>query len=397
MRNNFFIGDKVIWGVVLVLSLASILFVYSASSNLVFVVKEGTTWLHLVKQIMIVIMGVAVMFFTAKLKLFYVKKFSFVALSLSIGMLIYAFFRGTVIEGAVASRWIKVGFLSIQPSMFAYLSLVVYLSARLSKNNLPLLGRYISSQFSDRTIPRLGIVESIFIPIVAVVVLVAKDNGSTAGMILITSIAILFFGQMKFKYIVYFLGTCIVLGLISYAVLRTTDFGEKNSRINTWMSRIENYTSKDKSKKDKKDSDYQINRAKAAIIHGGLWGVGPGKSALKQILPQSASDFIFAIIVEEYGLFSALLIILFYFSIVIRTFLIAINVVDPFKSLLTVSIGFMFFLQQAMNIAVTLAIIPVTGQPLPFFSYGGTAMIVIYIELGLILNISATTKELIKK
>ena len=167
----------------------------------------------------------------------------------------------------------------------------------------------------------------------------------------------------------------------------------KNNRVHTWMSRIETFsnTSKIDNIEDEslKAKNYQVNQAKAAIVHGGFLGVGPGKSALKQSLPQSVSDFIFAIIVEEYGLIGAFVLIALYFIMMMRIVIIASKMPAFFGSLLVLSMGIMIFVQLAINIAVAVNIIPVTGQPLPLISYGGTSMLVTYLQLGIILNVSS--------
>ena len=142
-------------------------------------------------------------------------------------------------------------------------------------------------------------------------------------------------------------------------------------------------------KDPEKAKNYQVNQAKAAIVHGGITGMGPGKSALKQMLPQSASDFIFAIIVEEYGFFGAFALITLYMIMMIRIVMIASKMRAFFGSLLVLSLGIMIFVQLAVNIAVAVNLIPVTGQPLPLISYGGTSMLVTYLQLGIILNVSS--------
>src|SRR5690606_17989722 len=167
-----------------------------------------------------------------------------------------------------------------------------------------------------------------------------------------------------------------------------------SNRVHTWMSRVEVFfDSKDKTAdlptEEFKAKNYQVMQAKAAIVHGGITGMGPGKSALKQMLPQSASDFIFAIIVEEYGFFGAAFLIALYLIIIIRIVMIASKMPAFFGSLLVLAMGIMIFVQLAVNIAVAVNIIPVTGQPLPLISYGGTSMLVTYIQLGLVLNVSS--------
>ena len=181
----------------------------------------------------------------------------------------------------------------------------------------------------------------------------------------------------------------VAIGVFMFVALKT-DLIE-NNRVHTWMSRVETFTKKDNQIEDEVDKakNYQVMQAKAAIVHGGITGIGPGKSALKQMLPQSASDFIFAIIVEEYGLIGAAFLIAMYLIMIFRIVMIASKMPAFFGTLLVISMGIMIFVQIAVNIAVAVNLIPVTGQPLPLISYGGTSMLVTYIQLGLILNVSS--------
>ena len=168
----------------------------------------------------------------------------------------------------------------------------------------------------------------------------------------------------------------------------------KYTRVHTWISRVETFVNSDKLNESENEAlkakNYQINQAKAAIVHGGFLGVGPGKSALKQSLPQSASDFIFAIIVEEYGFLGAVMLMAAYFIMLMRIVIIANKIPTFYGSLLVLSIGMMIFLQLAVNIAVAVNIIPVTGQPLPLI----TSMLVTYLQLGIVLNISSRIQVL---
>ena len=206
------------------------------------------------------------------------------------------------------------------------------------------------------------------------------------------SIGVLVIGQLHWKYIAGFISSSVILGILFILVALNTNFMGGN-RVHTWMSRIETFTSSkadvDMDTEEMKTKNYQVMQAKAAIVHGGLTGMGPGKSALKQMLPQSASDFIFAIIVEEYGFMGATALIILYLIMIIRIVMIASKMPAFFGSLLVLSMGLMIFVQLSVNIAVAINLIPVTGQPLPLISYGGTSMLVTYLQLGLVLNVSA--------
>ena len=211
-------------------------------------------------------------------------------------------------------------------------------------------------------------------------------------MILMVSLAVMLVGQLSAKYILGFLGISgLFVGIFLFLALKTDLIG--SNRVHTWVSRIETFANSKKNANVEdetvKAKNYQVNQAKAAIVHGGITGMGPGKSALKQMLPQSASDFIFAIIVEEYGFFGAFALITLYMIMMIRIVMIASKMRAFFGSLLVLSLGIMIFVQLAVNIAVAVNLIPVTGQPLPLISYGGTSMLVTYLQLGIILNVSS--------
>ena len=380
-KKEFFKGDKVLWAVIILISLFSIFPVYSASTNLQYIVNTGTTTSHLVKHALFVISGLVIIKFVGAVKYEYIGKLSSILLVITIFLLLVTIFTGQKIDGASASRWLKIPGtpISFQPSTFAYLMLIIYIC------------RYLTKKIDRERLPAENILY-LFVPVLLVFLLVGKDNGSTAVMILFVSLVVMFIGQFPAKYILGFLGISLVLITLFMFVALNTDL-VKNNRVHTWMSRIETFsnTSKIDNIEDEtlKAKNYQVNQAKAAIVHGGFLGVGPGKSALKQSLPQSVSDFIFAIIVEEYGLIGAFVLIALYFIMMMRIVIIASKMPAFFGSLLVLSMGIMIFVQLAINIAVAVNIIPVTGQPLPLISYGGTSMLVTYLQLGIILNVSS--------
>lgn len=380
-KKEFFKGDKVLWAVIILISLFSIFPVYSASTNLQYIVNTGTTTSHLVKHALFVISGLVIMKFVGAVKYEYIGKLSSILLVITIFLLLVTMFTGQKIDGASASRWLKIPGtpISFQPSTFAYLMLIIYIC------------RYLTKKIDRERLPAENILY-LFVPVLLVFLLVGKDNGSTAVMILIVSVVVMFIGQFPSKYIFGVLGVSAVLIALFMFVALNTDL-IKNNRVHTWRSRIETFsnTSKIDNIEDEslKAKNYQVNQAKAAIVHGGFLGVGPGKSALKQSLPQSVSDFIFAIIVEEYGLIGAFVLIALYFIMMMRIVIIASKMPAFFGSLLVLSMGIMIFVQLAINIAVAVNIIPVTGQPLPLISYGGTSMLVTYLQLGIILNVSS--------
>ncbi|MBD8082986.1 FtsW/RodA/SpoVE family cell cycle protein [Chryseobacterium caseinilyticum] len=381
-KFEFLKGDKVLWMVIILISIFSIFPVYSASSNLEYIVNNGTTTSHVVKHMFFVILGFGLMRMVGMVKYEHIGKISMGLLIIMCGLLVLTMFTGQTIDGASASRWLKIPGtpFSFQPSSFAFLMLIIYLCRYLTKKII-----------RERTVgENIGF---IFGPILLVFLLVAKDNGSTALMILMVSVIVLVIGQLHWKYIAGFISTSVIAIILFLLVALNTNMIGGN-RVHTWMSRIETFTSSKAKTADVDDEsvkakNYQVMQAKAAIVHGGVTGMGPGKSALKQMLPQSASDFIFAIIVEEYGLFGSAFLIILYMIMIVRIVMIASKMPAFFGSLLVLSIGVMIFVQLAVNIAVAVNLIPVTGQPLPLISYGGTSMLVTYIQLGLVLSVSS--------
>ncbi len=374
-------GDKVLWMVIILISFLSIFPVYSASSNLEYIANNGTTTSHVLKHMVFLVIGLGIMRGIGAIKYEYIGKLSSILLAITVGLLVVTMFTGQTIDGASASRWLKIPGtpISFQPSSFAYLMLIIYLC------------RYLTKKIARERLP-IENVMYIFGPILLVFGLVAKDNGSTGLMILIVSIAVLVFGQLHWKYIAGFISVAVI-GVIMFLLVALNTSIINNNRVHTWMSRIETFTNAKKNADVEDESlkakNYQVMQAKAAIVHGGFYGIGPGKSALKQTLPQSVSDFIFAIIVEEYGWIGAFVLISLYMIMMIRIVMIASKMPAFFGSLLVLAIGLMIFVQLGVNIAVAVNLIPVTGQPLPLISYGGTSMLVTYIQLGIILSISS--------
>lgn len=382
-KFEFLKGDKVLWMVIILISAFSIFPVYSASSNLQYIVNNGTTTSHIIKHMFFVVIGFGVMRAVGFVKYEHIGKLSTIMLAFSMVLLLITIFTGQTIDGASASRWLRIPGtpFSFQPSSFAYLMLIIYLC------------RFLAKRIKRERVP-LENIAYVFGPILLVFVLVAKDNGSTALMILMVSVIVLIVGQFNWKYIAGFMTTAVLVGITFVIVALNTNLMSGN-RVHTWKSRIETFVnskapeSKEINTEEMKAKNYQVMQAKAAIVHGGITGMGPGKSALKQMLPQSASDFIFAIIVEEYGFFGAIFLVALYLIMIIRIVMIASKMPAFFGTLLVLAMGVMIFVQLCVNIAVAVNIIPVTGQPLPLISYGGTSMLVTYLQLGIVLNVSS--------
>ena len=361
-------GDKVVWFVVLALSFFSFLPIFSASSNF------GINFIfsNLFKHVAIIIIGILIMYTTHLIDYKYLKGLSKIILPLIIILLIFTAFQGNEIEGANASRWINIPLIGIsfQPSALASIFLLIYISNFLSKNINKKLD--FKSSFAP-----------LWLPILLVVMLILPSNFSTALMIFFMVLTILFLGQYPFKYI----SSIILAGIFiaSLFVLLAKNYPDLvPNRIDTWANRIENYINPNLS-----ESGYQINRAKAAIANGSLFGVGAGKSSMKYILPQSTSDFIFSIVTEEYCLVVAILILFLYLILLFRIIIISYKSTSIFGKLIALSVGLPVVFQAFINMGVAVQLIPVTGQPLPLISMGGTSIWTTFLAFGILLSVSS--------
>ncbi len=361
-------GDKIIWSIVLLLAIFSFLPVYSASSNF------GNSFIlsNLLKHIAIIIVGVLIMYSTHLIPYRYFKGLSKIALPLIIIVLLITSLQGNLIDGANASRWIKLPIigLSFQPSSMAIVVLMVYVSFYLSKN----YNKNIS--FSKTIIP-------LWIPIILVVFLILPSNFSTAAMIFLMIITLIFIGGYPFKYLLGIGFSGIILFSLFFITVKNYPDIMPN-RVDTWISRIENFSSSDSS-----ENNYQILRAKSAIASGMIFGVGAGKSSMKNILPQSTSDFIYAIITEEYGTVGAITILFLYILLLFRIIIVSYKSNTVFGQLLALGAGLPIVFQAFINMGVAVQLFPVTGQPLPLISTGGTSIWMTFLALGIVLSVSS--------
>ena len=371
-----FKGDSVLWGVVTLLATFSFLPVFSASTNLSYVVGVGTPTGYLLKHLMIVIFGFILMFLVHKIPYVYFKGISILLLPIVFLLLIYTASQGTVIAGANASRWIRIPIigLSFQTSTLAFVSLMAYVAYYLSK--------YQNNQQSF-----LRSLLLLWLPIFVFVGLILPSNFSTAALLFLMAFVLAFLGQHPLRY----LGAILLSGLVGLTIfiLLAKAFPDAiPNRVDTWISRIENFSSGGDTA-----GNYQIERAKIAIASGGLFGVGAGKSVMKNFLPQSSSDFIYAIIIEEYGLFGGCLLLFLYLILLFRIVVVTHKTTDSFGKLLAIGMGLPIVFQAFINIAVALQLLPVTGQTLPLISSGGTSAWMTCIALGIILSVSVNLQQ----
>ena len=364
-------GDKIIWSIVLLLAIFSFLPVYSASSNF----GNGFILSNLIKHVAIVLIGIVIMYSIHLIPYKYFKGLSLIFLPFIIAILLFTSLQGNLIDGANASRWIKLPIigLSFQPSSMATVILMVYVSFYLSKN----YNKNIN--FSKTIFP-------LWIPIILVVFLILPSNFSTAAMIFLMIITLIFIGGYPFKYLLGIGFSGIILFSLFFLTVKNYPDLIPN-RIDTWVSRIENFTSSENS-----ENNYQILRAKSAIATGMMFGVGAGKSSMKNILPQSTSDFIYAIITEEYGTIGAISILLLYLLLLFRIIIVSYKSDTIFGQLLALGAGLPIIFQAFINMGVAVQLFPVTGQPLPLISTGGTSIWMTFLALGIVLSVSTNRK-----
>ena len=374
-NNKLIQGDLALWGFLALLAIFSFFPVFSASSNLSYVVGNGTPWQHLFKHMIIPVMGFAVMIVIHRIPYHYFKGLSILMLPIVILLLIYTVSQGAVIGGANASRWIRIPFVGIgfQTSTLASLILMMYVARYLDKT----MGQQL--RFEQTLLP-------LWLPVGIVIALILPANLSTAVIVFTMVFLLCFFGGYPFKQLLVILG----IGLVAFTlfVLAAKAFPDAMpNRIDTWVSRIENFSSP----VEGGSGNYQVERAKIAIATGGVTGLGVGKSVMKNFLPQSSSDFIYAIIVEEFGLVGGVVVISLYLIILFRLMLIARRANTVYGKLLVIGVGLPVIVQAFINIGVALNVFPVTGQTLPMISSGGTAALMTCFAFGVILSASVAS------
>lgn len=368
-------GDRAIWAIVAMLAIFSFMPIYSASTNLVYVVGNGSTLGHLIKHIVLLITGFGVIYGVHKIPYRYFSGGSILMLPIVVLLLIVTLAQGTMIGGANASRWIRIPFVGIgfQTSTLAGLVLMVYVARYLAKNK-------------EKQIVFKESLLKLWLPVALVLVLVLPANFSTTAIVFTMILLLSFIGGYPLKFIGYILSMGLFALLFFILVAKAFPDAMPN-RVNTWQSRIENF-----SKSDGKE-DYQVEKAKIAIATGGVIGRGPGKSVQKNFLPQSSSDFIYAIIVEEYGLAGAIVVVFIYFLLLFRILITAKKATTIFATLMVIGVGVPIVFQAMINMAVAVNILPVTGQTLPLISSGGTSIWMTCFALGMILSVSASKNE----
>jgi cell division protein FtsW len=365
-------GDRYIWWIVLFLSIISILVVYSATGTKAFKEAGGNTETFLLRHGLLVILGLVATFFAHRINYIYFARLAQYGLWLSIPLLIWARVSGTIND---ASRWIRIPIInqSFQPSDLAKLALISSLAAMLARRQ-----KYMSDP---------AMLTNMIVWIGVICALIVLTNTSTAVLLGMTCFLLMYIGRVPTKYLVYMVAFCVLLG--GLAALTA------GQRVETAMHRIETYkmalfgvNNDDKLDAEAKKSLFQLHQSYIAVANGGILGKGPGRSYQRNVLPHPYSDFIFAIIVEEYGLVGGLFILGAYILLLARGIRVIRRGSRPFGGLLAAGLTFTVVLQALISMAVSVGLVPVTGLPLPLLSMGGTSLLFTGLAIGIILSVS---------
>lgn len=373
-------GDKAIWAVVALLALFSFLPVYSASSNLAYLYGDGNTFQFLLKHFAHLLLGFGILYGVHKIPYHYFRGLSIIAMPIVILLLLITLSQGTTIEGANASRWIRIPFVGVtfQTSTLAAVVLMTYVA------------RYLS-RIKDKEITFKESLLPLWLPVFVILGLILPANFSTTAIVFAMVVVLVFIGGYPVRYLFIVLSAgaamLVIFGLTAKAFPEILPH-----RVDTWISRIESFTDDEDT-----EADYQIEKAKIAIASGGVTGLGPGKSIQKNFLPQSSSDFIYAIIAEEFGMLGALFLLLLYLLLLFRLVIVVHKSTSFFGKLLVIGIGLPIIFQALINMGVAVELFPVTGQTLPLISSGGTSIWMTCLALGMVLSVSAKREIQIKE
>ena len=379
--NKYIKGDRVIWAVVLLLAIFSVLVVYSSIVTLAYKYQGGNTEYYLFKHSIILFIGFLLMYFAHKVNYRYYSRMSQIGLLLAIPLLLFTLLTGASINDA--SRWLVIPIINqtFQTSDLAKLALIMFLARMLSKRQDNI------KDFNQEFLP-------IMIPVLIVCGLILPANLSTAAMLFVTCLVLMFVGRINLKYIFSLVAVGITLLSIFIAIglsvqeIKTSDTNSAlTNRVITWKNRITNFSD------GSAQANYQAEQSKIAIATGGVMGKGPGRSTQRNFLPQSYSDFIFATVIEEYGIVGGTFTLLLYLILLYRGVLIAKNAPRTFGSLLAIGLSFSLVFQAMINMAVAVNLFPVTGQPLPMVSMGGTSIWFTCLAVGIILSVSRNTEN----
>ncbi|MDI9339320.1 MAG: FtsW/RodA/SpoVE family cell cycle protein [Sediminibacterium sp.] len=365
-------GDKVIWAIMMLLSLLSVLVVYSAVVTLAHKFKQGNSEYYLIKHFVIIVLGFGIAYVFHKIKYTVFAKVAQIGFILSVPLLLYTLLRG--VSAGEASRWIEIpGIgLTFQSSDIAKIMLLLYVARVLTVKQDAL------QEFK-------GVVKLLLVPIGLICALILPANFSTAALLFVNCLCLMFIGRVRMKFMLYIIGACVGFAILLTVVV--LNFPDAIPRGRTWKARIENFISGDTK------TNYQSDQAKIAVANGGVIGKGPGNSTQRAFLPQASSDFIYAIIIEEYGLLTGVIMLFLYMVLLFRGIRILRDTDKTFGGFIAIGLSFSLVFQALINMAVAVNLFPVTGQPLPLVSMGGTSIWFTMAAMGIILSVSKSNED----
>jgi len=371
--KKYFKGDGIIWGVVISLSLISMLAVYSSTGTLAYKFQGGNTTYYILKHFSFMLVGLVAIYITHLIPYKYYSRLAQLFLIIAVPLLAVTLVLGTALNSA--PRWLTlpgIG-ITIQTSDFAKLAIIMYIARILS------LRQEEIKDFYKAFLP-------IIFPVGIVCVLILPANLSTSLIIFIVSVILMFIGRISIRHIMLlgFMGALLITCFVWLAPMTKTGFGY---RVETWKHRVESFFSK-KDKEKGEEENFQVQQAKIAVAMGGIIGKGPGNSTQRNFLPHPYSDFIFAIIVEEYGLIGGVIVLFLYLYLLYRAGVIVRKANRTFPAFLTIGLAISLVFQAMINMAVAVNLIPVTGQTLPLVSMGGSSILFSSAALGIILSVS---------
>jgi cell division protein FtsW len=379
-------GDKVIWAIVAVLTMMSLLVVYSSTGTLAYKLSKSTES-YLFKQVVFIAIGVALIYFAHLVNYTIYSRVAIVIFLISIPLLLYTLLFGSSINEA--NRWIKLPIINLtfQTSDMAKLALFMYLGRQLSRK------QHVIKDFKKGFLP-------LIVPVMIICLLIAPANLSTALLVGATSLLLMFIGRVSTKHIGLVVGLAAIpiAILISLAVAYYDKDGGKTTelpailtkgRTETWIRRVQSFIYA-----DKQETAYQVQQAKIAIAKGGWMGLGPGNSEARNFLPHPYSDFIYAIIIEEYGLIGGAFVLFIYLAFLFRCIRIFKRCPYAFGAFLALGLSFTLVIQAMANMAVNVNLFPVTGVTLPLVSMGGSSFLFTCVAIGIILSVARNVEQL---
>lgn len=364
-------GDQLMWFIILILSMWGLLAVYSSSGALAYKKTGGNTEFFLFQQFVYLLAGLFIMLFMHSVHYRHYMGMSKLMLYASYALLIYTLFFGVEINGA--RRWIAVMGFTLQSSDFSKVAIILYVTRTLARKQDEI------KDFKKGFLP-------ILIHITLTCLLIAPENFSTAAVLFLTCIIIMFIGRVSVKHLSILTAslTVALTGLFLIVKYTPEKYLENVARLLTWKHRIENFTNPGTNP----DLSYQTDHAKIAIASGALLGRGPGNSVERNFLPEAYADFIYAIIAEEYGFVGALFLLMLYMAFLYRSIRIVFRAPKAFGALIAVGLSFALVLQALINMAVAVNLFPVTGLTLPLISKGGTSIFFTSMAFGVIMSVS---------